>query len=98
MHVSYSHSGRFNRFLTLLYAIVVGAGPCGLSLSLALARAGIEVKLIDKEYTIESRPRAVHLTAPEIKYSSVLVSWKMFGALVSCRRIGHIENLTVPLS
>lgn len=66
--------------------IVVGAGPCGLSLSLALARAGIEVTLIDRENTIDSRPRAVHLTAPGIQI------FKRAGVLEDVRRAGFLPK------
>jgi 2-polyprenyl-6-methoxyphenol hydroxylase-like FAD-dependent oxidoreductase len=66
--------------------IVVGAGPCGLSLSLALAQAGIEVTLIDRENTIDSRPRAVHLTAPGIQI------FKRAGVLEDVRRAGFLPK------
>lgn len=66
--------------------IVVGAGPCGLSLSLALARAGIEVTLIDKENTFDSRPRAVHLTAPGIQI------FKRAGVLEDVRCAGFMPK------
>lgn len=66
--------------------IVVGAGPCGLSLSLALARAGIEVTLIDRENAIDSRPRAVHLTAPGIQI------FRRAGVLEDVRRAGFLPK------
>lgn len=66
--------------------IVVGAGPCGFSLSLALARAGIEVTLIDREATIDTRPRAVHLTAPGIQI------FKRAGVLEDVRRAGFLPK------
>lgn len=66
--------------------IVVGAGPCGLSLSLALARAGIEVTLIDRENTIDTRPRAVHLTAPGIQI------FKRAGVFEDVRRAGFLPK------
>ncbi len=66
--------------------IVVGAGPCGLSLSLALARAGIEVTLIERENTIDSRPRAAHLTAPGIQI------FKRAGVLEDVRRAGFLPR------
>lgn len=47
--------------------VVAGAGPCGLSLSLALARAGIEVTLVDREDNVDARPRAAHMTAPGVQ-------------------------------
>ena len=86
MHVSYPHSGLYTRRLRFLQVIVVGAGPCGLSLSLALARAGIEVTLIDKETTIDSRPRAVHLTAPGIQI------FRRAGVLDDVRRAGFLPK------
>lgn len=66
--------------------IIVGAGPCGLSLSLALARAGIEVTLIDKETTVDTRPRAVHLTAPAIQI------FRRAGVLEDVRRAGFLPK------
>ena len=66
--------------------IVVGAGPCGFSLSLALARAGIEVTLIERESTIDSRPRAMHLTAPGIQI------FKRAGVLEDVRRAGFLPK------
>ena len=45
----------------------MGAGPCGLSLSLALAQDGIQVTLIDKGVTVDNSPRAVHLMVPAIQ-------------------------------
>lgn len=64
----------------------MGAGPCGLSLSLALARVGIEVTLIDKENTIDSRPRAVHLMAPGIQI------FRRAGVLEDVRRAGFVPK------
>lgn len=66
--------------------IVVGAGPCGLSLSLALAQAGIEVTLIDRENTIDTRPRAVHLMAPGIQI------FKRAGVLEDVRHAGFLPK------
>jgi 2-polyprenyl-6-methoxyphenol hydroxylase-like FAD-dependent oxidoreductase len=45
----------------------VGAGPTGFSLSLVLARAGIEVTLLDKGPTVDDQPRAAHHAAPGIQ-------------------------------
>ena len=64
--------------------IVVGAGPCGLCLGLALARAGIDVTLIDREKTVDSRPRAIHLTAPGIQIL------KRAGILEEVQRAGFL--------
>ena len=49
----------------------------------------MKVTLIDRENTIDSRPRTVHLTAPGIQVLSVLVSWKMFDALVSAEGLTY---------
>lgn len=66
--------------------IIVGAGPCGLCLSLALARAAIEVTLISKDNTIDSRPRAAHLTAPGIQI------FKRAGVFEDVRRAGFLPK------
>jgi 2-polyprenyl-6-methoxyphenol hydroxylase-like FAD-dependent oxidoreductase len=67
----------------------VGAGPCGLVLSLVLAQAGIEVTLLERESTIDARPRAAHLAAPAIR------ALKRAGVLDDVRRAGFIPgNIT----
>lgn len=70
----------------LLQVIVVGAGPCGFSLSLALARAGIEVTLMSSENAVDSRPRAAHLAAPGIQI------FKRAGVLEDVRRAGFLPK------
>ncbi|KAH8585599.1 hypothetical protein B0O99DRAFT_475748, partial [Bisporella sp. PMI_857] len=47
--------------------IVVGAGPSGFSLSLALAQEGVEVTLLERDSTVSDAPRAAHLMAPGIQ-------------------------------
>lgn len=42
------------------FAIIVGAGPSGFILSLLLARAGLEVQLLDEADKPDDRPRATH--------------------------------------
>lgn len=66
--------------------IIVGAGPCGLSLSLVLAEAGIEVTVLDKGTTIDSRPRAVHLVGPAIQL------FRRAGVLEDVRRNGFLPK------
>lgn len=50
-----------------MHVIVVGAGPSGFSLSLVLAREGIDVTLVDREKTVVDAPRAAHLMVPGIR-------------------------------
>ncbi|MCJ1416208.1 hypothetical protein MMC32_002543 [Xylographa parallela] len=69
-----------------MHVIIAGAGPCGLSLSLALARADIDVTLIDRENTIDSRPRAPHMTAPGIQM------FKRAGVFDDVRRAGFLPK------
>ena len=66
--------------------IIVGAGPCGLSLSLVLAEAGIEVSLLDKGATIDSRPQAAHLVGPAIQL------FRRAGVLEEVRRKGFLPK------
>ncbi|KAI8177945.1 FAD-dependent monooxygenase [Colletotrichum sp. SAR 10_65] len=42
------------------FAIIVGAGPCGLLLVLLLAKAGLEVQLVDAGNELDDQPRATH--------------------------------------
>lgn len=42
------------------FAIIVGAGPCGLLLALLLAKAGLEVQLVDAGNELDDQPRATH--------------------------------------
>lgn len=53
---------------------------------MALAQAGIEVTLIDRENTIDTRPRAVHLTAPGIQI------FKRAGVLEDVRLAGFLPK------
>ena len=66
--------------------IIAGAGPCGLSLSLVLALAGMEVTLIDRENTIDPRPRAAHMTAPGIQM------FRRAGVFEDVRRAGFVPK------
>ncbi|KAJ5379346.1 para-nitrophenol 4-monooxygenase [Penicillium cosmopolitanum] len=69
-----------------MHVIVVGAGPCGFSLSLVLARAGIRVTLLDKADGVGSQPRAAHIFAPGIQLL------RRAGALGDVRRAGFVPN------
>ncbi|TVY85205.1 FAD-dependent monooxygenase terC [Lachnellula suecica] len=72
-----------------MHVVIVGAGPTGFVLSLVLARAGIEVTLLDKESSIDLRPRAAHLAPAGIR---VL---KRAGILDDVRRAGFTpDNFT----
>ncbi|KAF4824830.1 FAD-dependent monooxygenase terC [Colletotrichum siamense] len=42
------------------FAIIVGAGPCGLLLALLLSKAGLEVQLVDAGKELDDQPRATH--------------------------------------
>ncbi|KAF9879085.1 FAD binding domain-containing protein [Colletotrichum karsti] len=42
------------------FAIIVGAGPCGLLLALLLAKAGHHVQLLDAAHKLDEQPRATH--------------------------------------
>ena len=64
----------------------MGAGPCGFSLALVLARAGITVTLLDKANAVGSQPRAAHIFAPGIQ---VL---RRAGVLSDVRRVGFIPR------
>ncbi|KAJ5713860.1 uncharacterized protein N7483_011041 [Penicillium malachiteum] len=46
--------------------IIVGAGPSGLILGLLLAKAGIEVELLDAGSEIDKQPRAAHYASPAV--------------------------------
>ena len=73
----------------LCKVIVVGAGPCGFSLSLVLARAGIQVTLLDKANTVGVQPRAAHIFPPGIQIL------RRAGVLRDIRRVGFIpRNMT----
>ncbi|KAL9619046.1 MAG: hypothetical protein Q9160_006301 [Pyrenula sp. 1 TL-2023] len=69
-----------------MHVVVVGAGPCGLSLSLVLAREGINVTLIDKEDTVITAPRAAHLMAPALQIL------KRAGILDDVRQAGFVPK------
>ncbi|KAH7355736.1 hypothetical protein BKA66DRAFT_539813 [Pyrenochaeta sp. MPI-SDFR-AT-0127] len=47
--------------------IVVGAGPSGLLLSLMLAKAGIQVTLVEMTEEIDKQPRATHYGSPAMR-------------------------------
>lgn len=64
----------------------MGAGPCGFSLSLVLARAGIQVTLIDKADHVGSQPRAAHLFVPGIRML------RRAGVLGDVRRAGFVPQ------
>lgn len=55
-------------------------------MSLILAEAGIEVSLLDKGDTIDSRPRAVHLVGPAIQL------FRRAGVLEDVRRNGFLPQ------
>lgn len=65
---------------------MVGAGPCGLSLSLVLAQEGINVTLVDKEDTVITAPRAAHLMAPALQIL------RRAGILENVRRAGFVPK------
>lgn len=46
--------------------IVVGSGPAGLLLSLLLARAGINVQVLDQASALDTNPRATHYGPPAV--------------------------------
>lgn len=46
---------------------MVGAGPARLLLAIQLARADVEVTLLDMGKTVDYRPRAAHYTTPAAK-------------------------------
>ncbi|TAQ83484.1 hypothetical protein B7494_g8191 [Chlorociboria aeruginascens] len=50
-----------------MHVIVVGAGPSGLVLSLQLAKAGIQVTLLDAADKIDERPRAAHYAPSAVR-------------------------------
>src|SRR5262245_23714411 len=52
--------------------VVVGAGPAGLTAAITLARAGVEVRLIEKRPTGSSLPRATVLS---VRTMELLRSW-----------------------
>ena len=64
----------------------MGAGPSGFALTLTLARAGIEVTMIDRDKTVGASPRAAHLMAPGIQ---VL---RRAGVLDEVRRAGFFAK------
>jgi 2-polyprenyl-6-methoxyphenol hydroxylase-like FAD-dependent oxidoreductase len=69
--------------------IVVGAGPSGLVLSLLLAKAGIQVTLLEGAATIDNRPRAAHYAPSAIR------ELKRAGVLDDVRREGFVpRNMT----
>ena len=45
-------------------AVVVGSGPNGLSAAIALARAGVKVRVYEAEKTIGGGTRSAELTVP----------------------------------
>lgn len=49
-----------------IQAIVVGAGPSGLILSLLLAKQGIQITLLDAGATLDEQPRASHYASPAV--------------------------------
>ncbi|KAK5659397.1 hypothetical protein OQA88_1490 [Cercophora sp. LCS_1] len=49
--------------MTISKIIIVGAGPSGLLLALLLARAGINVELVEQTDALDQNPRASHYTA-----------------------------------
>ena len=66
--------------------MIVGAGPCGFSLGLVLAKAGIQVTLLDKADSVGSQPRAAHIFAPGIQIL------RRAGVLRDVRRAGFIPK------
>lgn len=64
----------------------MGAGPCGFSLGLVLARAGIQVTLLDKADTVGGQPRAAHIFPPGIQIL------RRAGVLRDVRRVGFIPR------
>lgn len=49
------------------FAIVVGAGPSGLLLSLLLAKNNIPVTLVEKSKVLDKQPRATHYSGPAVR-------------------------------
>nr|BBL33418.1 putative flavin dependent monooxygenase [Lachnum palmae] len=45
-----------------MHVVVVGAGPTGMGLGLVMAKAGIDVTILERAATTDPRPRAAHMT------------------------------------
>ncbi|KAL3417300.1 FAD binding domain-containing protein [Phlyctema vagabunda] len=76
----------FTELTYLVQILVIGAGPSGLLLCLLLARAGIQVTLLDSESTIDARPRAAHYAPSAIRVLA------RAGVLDDVRRAGLIPK------
>ncbi|CVK98711.1 related to monooxygenase [Fusarium mangiferae] len=49
------------------FAIIVGAGPCGLLLALRLAKAGLEVRVLESGHKLDDQPRATHYSPEAVE-------------------------------
>jgi len=83
--------------------IITGAGPCGLLLSVLLAKDGVDVTVVDGADKLDSQPRAINYPGPstiELERAGVLDQIKKEGLLPSSlcwrtldgKRVAGIRN------
>ncbi len=90
--------------MPLSKVIVVGAGPSGLLLALLLARAGINVEILEMTNTLDTNPRASHYPEPschELDRAGVLDEIRARGFSpnsVSWRKLDEAKTCLVALN
>lgn len=85
----------------MLDAIVIGGGPNGLAAAVTLARAGLSVRLYEKDDTLGGGTRTAELTLPGFRHDVCSAVHPMAHASPFFRRFGlsdRIELITPPVS